>query len=401
MAKRVSKNQNRTTAGICLVFSSPTSQAGEAVSVRLDHLIPLVEPSVKNIFVITNRNELRDSLLSSRVHFVGNVVCPNAGAPILSTIFGELRAQIQTARNLVSISDDIDIILWRGRSSTFVIPLLLARLKGKKSILLLESRGSELVSKAYKGHLGIDGFILSRIYTVVQRVTYFLSDKLVVNVPGLLKQPWLTKYKGKVFPYPAPIRFVDNEFEISRPLSQRQPIIGYIGRMSQEKGVLNFVKAIPSICGQVNEVEFFLAGGGPLLHQVESELVFHICQDKAKVLGWISHDELPSYLNQMKLLVLPSEYEGLPTIVLEAMACGTPVLATRVGGVVDIIIDGETGFIMEDNSPECISRNVIRALKHTNLDKISHNAQAFVEKEYTYEAVQERWHKLLASLKSE
>ena len=398
MVKNVAINGDRRIAGICLVFSSPAAQVGEAVSVRLASLIPLVEPSVENIFVITNRDGLPESLFSSKVRFVGNVACPNAGSPILSTIIGELRAQIQTARYIVSIANEIDIILWRGRSSTFVIPLLLARLKKKKSILLLESKGSELVSKAYTGPLGIGGFILSHIYSVIQRITYSLSDRLVVNVPELLKQSWLAKYKGKVFPYPAPIRFIDHDLKISNPLTQRPLKIGYIGRMSTEKGVLNFVKAIPSICSKISEVEFFFAGGGPLLHQVEKELAIPISQNQVIVHDWISHDELPTYLNQLKLLVLPSEYEGLPTIVLEAMACGTPVLATPVGAIPDIITDGETGFIMEDNSPECIARNVVRALKYPNLDQISENGVAVVDKEYRYEILRDRYKDIIKEL---
>jgi len=398
MTKNVAINRDRRIAGICLVFSSPAAQVREAVTVRLASLIPLVEPSVENIFIITNRDGLPESQFGSNVRFVGDVACPNAGAPILSTVFSELRAQIQTARYLASISNEIDIILWRGRSSTFVIPLLLARIKNKKSILLLESKGSALVSKAYTGPLGIGGFILSRIYSVIQRITYSLSDRLVVNVPGLLKESWLAKYGGKVFPYPAPIRFITHDFKISTRLSQRQLKIGYIGRMSTEKGVLNFVKAIPLICSKMNEVEFFLAGGGPLLHQVERELAIPISQNQVIVHDWITHDELPTYLNQLKLLVLPSEYEGLPTIVLEAMACGTPVLATPVGAIPDIITDGETGFIMEDNSPECIARHVVRVLKYPDLDKISENGVAVVDKEYRYEVLRSRYRDIIEEL---
>ena len=67
------------------------------------------------------------------------------------------------------------------------------------------------------------------------------------------------------------------------------------------------------------------------------------------------------------------------------MACGTPVLATSVGGAPDLIKDEETGFIMEGNSPECIAKNVIRALEHPNLERIVENARALVEREFTYE----------------
>lgn len=88
----------------------------------------------------------------------------------------------------------------------------------------------------------------------------------------------------------------------------------------------------------------------------------------------------------------------MPVVILEAMACGTPVLATPVGGVPDVIKDGKTGFIMEDNSPECIVRNAIRALNHPKLEEISRNAHALIEKDFTYAAVAERYRNILASL---
>lgn len=120
--------------------------------------------------------------------------------------------------------------------------------------------------------------------------------------------------------------------------------------------------------------------------------------DKVKPAGWIPHDELPDYRNGLKLLVLPSYTEGLPNIMLEAMACGTPVLATSVGGIPDVIKDGETGFIMENNSPECIAENVMRVLNHPNLDKIVKNARKLVEKEFTYEAAVGRYRMILKEL---
>ena len=118
----------------------------------------------------------------------------------------------------------------------------------------------------------------------------------------------------------------------------------------------------------------------------------------AELLRWICHDKLTNYLNELKLLVLTSYTDGLPNIMLEEMACGTPVLATPVGAIPDMITDGETGFIMENNSPECIAENVMRALKHPDLERIVEDARALVEREFTYEAAVKRYRKILEGL---
>ena len=120
--------------------------------------------------------------------------------------------------------------------------------------------------------------------------------------------------------------------------------------------------------------------------------------NKFTFVGWIPHDELPKYLNQLKLLVLPSYTEGLPNIMLEAMACGTPVLATPVGAIPEVIKDEETGFILKNNSPECIAENVMRALEHPNLGEIVNNARNLIERKYTYEAAVERYRWMLGKI---
>ena len=82
---------------------------------------------------------------------------------------------------------------------------------------------------------------------------------------------------------------------------------------------------------------------------------------------------------------------------LEAMACGTPVLATPVGAIPDVIIDGKTGFIMENNSPECIAENVIRALASPDLERIAEGGRRFVEENFTFEKTVKNWKGILQS----
>ena len=194
---------------------------------------------------------------------------------------------------------------------------------------------------------------------------------------------------------------IGHGFDIFKPkieLIERKNIIGYVGRISAVKGVRKFVKAVPLILKERDVLEFLIVGDGPLLNEIKNELKNTGSSDKIGFTGWTPHNELPECLNKLKLLVLPSYTEGLPTIIQEAMACGAPVLATPVGGIADLIKDGETGFIMENNSPECIAENIIRALEHPNLEKIVKNARELIEKDFTYEAAVERYRKILGSI---
>jgi len=80
------------------------------------------------------------------------------------------------------------------------------------------------------------------------------------------------------------------------------------------------------------------------------------------------------------------------------MACGTPGLVTPVGALPDIIKDKETGFIMEDNTPDCIAESIIMALQYPKLDEMVTKARQFVAEKYTYETAVERYRGILNSL---
>jgi glycosyltransferase involved in cell wall biosynthesis len=96
--------------------------------------------------------------------------------------------------------------------------------------------------------------------------------------------------------------------------------------------------------------------------------------------------------------ILSSYHKVLPNIMLETMACGTPVLATPVGAISDIIIDGETGFIMENNSPGYIAESVIRALNSPNLEQIAEGGRRFVEGNFSFESTITRWKEMLEGI---
>jgi glycosyltransferase involved in cell wall biosynthesis len=192
--------------------------------------------------------------------------------------------------------------------------------------------------------------------------------------------------------------FFEETFIITLPFSDRPSCIGYIGRLSAEKGVQNLVRALPHILGNRKDLRVLIGGDGDLMESIQKSLVGEELTDQVDLVGWISHDDLPWYLNQLQLLILPSYTEGLPTIMLQALACGTPVLATAVGAIPDIIREGKTGFIMRDNSPECIAENVIRVMSSPDRVTVALQGRRFVEDHFTFEKTRDSLRPIINAL---
>ena len=260
--------------------------------------------------------------------------------------------------------------------------LVYLKLKGKR--ILLHQGGKPF-------RISSSRFLLFLTRIIFEKIPYILSDKVIVESHSSIGFQNLTNFSEKVIIAPL---FVDESlFSYKKDFAQRKNMIGYFGNLYKGKGIIEFINAISSL--KNGSIKILIGGDGPLREAVEKASEKH---KNMEFVGWIPHSTLSGYLNKIKLLVLPSYSEGLPNVILEAMACGTPVLATPVGAIPDLITDGETGFIMENNSPACIADNVMRALEHPDLERIVENARALVEREFTYEAAVEKYRTILEEL---
>ncbi len=385
-------------ASIGIIYPSPKDRAVESSAIRINGLVEIIRPLFQSIYIIANQDASRELCTDNNVRFLANVVCPPSHSPLRSIIFGELKAQFQIIRGLTLLPPDTKIVYFTGRISTLLIPVLFAKCKSIKTIVLLESRGSDLIKKVFANHPALVIKISSIIYRIFESIVFHFANKLIVDVPDLLNQQWLNQYGNKVFAKPLALRCIKTDFKLDIDYSQRKRTVGYIGRLSHEKGVVNLTNAISMVLENDSNINFIIGGNGPLYEEVHTKLYKYISIGTVKMLSWIPYAQLPEYLNQMKLLVLPSYYEGLPNIVLESMACGTPVLAPPVGAIPDILLDGDTGFIMPDNSSECIAKYIIKALRHPDGKKIGIKSSLFIEQEFRYNVLSQKYLQLFQSL---
>ena len=151
----------------------------------------------------------------------------------------------------------------------------------------------------------------------------------------------------------------------------------FIGRLSREKGVEVLLQAWRKVHNLIPSARLYILGSGRLRRIV-------IDHEKLGVefAGEVSHDEIPNWLCNASLFVLPSILEtGMPMAVLEAMTMKVPVVATKCGGIPDVIIDGKTGILTEPNSIDALAEAMGRALA-SNLNQIIVNAYKYVRENH-------------------
>jgi glycosyltransferase involved in cell wall biosynthesis len=137
------------------------------------------------------------------------------------------------------------------------------------------------------------------------------------------------------------------------------PVVGFVGRIEPRKGVLDLIAAAPAIRAGSPGAEVVIVGDDPwdafpdYLAQVRAARdVLHV--------PW--HENAPGLMRHLDVLVVPSHQEPFGTVISEAMAVGTPVVATRVGGLAEVVEDGVTGLLVEPGEPDALAAAVLEVL---------------------------------------
>lgn len=169
---------------------------------------------------------------------------------------------------------------------------------------------------------------------------------------------------------------------------QHDPVrILFLGRIGQRKGVYDLLHAVRGINVRGIRIHLTIGGDGEIdtARRVADELGLHALIDFP---GWISGERKHEYFMQTDLYVLPSHNEGLPLSVLEAMSYGLPVVTTNVGGVPELVRDGEDGFLITPGDIEALENAICRMVLNPDLRKsMGASARTRVEEKYSRERV--------------
>jgi glycosyltransferase involved in cell wall biosynthesis len=156
------------------------------------------------------------------------------------------------------------------------------------------------------------------------------------------------------------------------------------------KGIQYLVKAAPIVLAKHPYVEFIIVGRGPMEAELRNMVKRLNIEHAFKFLGIVP--SVPEVMNQCDIFVRPSLTEGMPLTILEAMACGLPVIASKIPGSSEVVKDGETGILVEVGNVEKLSNAIIRLLEDENYaEKIRTRAYEFVKKHYSWDRIAEEY----------
>jgi len=160
-------------------------------------------------------------------------------------------------------------------------------------------------------------------------------------------------------------------------LAATSPLLLYVGNLKQSKGCVDLLEAFPALLAACPQARLVYIGAGPCRAELLERAAALGCAGHIELVGAVEHAELGDWFRASDLLCLPSHNEGVPNVVLEAMACGIPVVASRVGGIPEVVPE-YAGILVPPREREALSSALIKATEHAwDSPRIAAHARGF------------------------
>ncbi len=368
-----------------------TFPIGDSGYVALSHLIEIVKQSSSEVRVITGGGGYEQASKMPGIEV--RMVESKSSGGFFKRALGYFKTQLSISREVWRLAPQTDTYIFFIGGPDQVLPILTAKLARRK--VIISFAGSSV--RTYSSMSGPGSRVSAAVLNLFQSITCHLADRLVVYSEKLIADWNLDYWRDKVS-IAHEHYLSSNEFTIGKMPSERPLLIGYAGRLSEEKGIINLITAMDILARKRDDLQLWVIGDGLLMNEVANYVRDHELGDRVKLIGSVAHRDLPQYLGHLRLLVIPSYTEGLPNIMIEAMSCGTPVLATTAGSIPDFVVEGETGFLIENNSPSSIVNGIQRAIQSPDLNKIAVRAMEMVREEFTYSNAVKRYSEILSNV---
>lgn len=237
----------------------------------------------------------------------------------------------------------------------------------------------------------IDGYI-----AISRAVASHMQEHLRLTSVQMIHNAYqLDRFKSPV----SPDRFA--VLDRIQPGLGREFVVAMTGRLSKEKGHLYLFEALERLRREGLRPRSLLIGVGPIEATLRAEVARRDLQDQVFFLGTVPHDEVLQIVQCADAVVMPSTSEGLPLVAVEAMALGRPLLASAVGGIPEIIVDGVSGILMEPADVATLTTKLKELMTDAALrERLGRAARERIQTEFSADLVAEQRLQYYATLRN-
>jgi len=213
------------------------------------------------------------------------------------------------------------------------------------------------IKEENKFHFGIEK-IFNRFFSVPLERLALLKIPYIITVCPQIKDLIRKFTNSKIFVVP---NGIDLEYiqKIQPTKKFNYPTIFYIGVINKRKGVHDLIRAIPLVKNKVRNVKLYIAGNGPYLNKLKQLIRDLNLGENVTFLGFVSDNEKFAYMKSTDVFVLPTYWESFPFVVIEAMACGKPIITTDVGGNSLAVTDKVNGYLIKPGDWQKLAEKII------------------------------------------
>ncbi len=238
----------------------------------------------------------------------------------------------------------------------------------------------------------------------IRAVSSDLAERAIKLMDTETRRNGETEKAGKVWVIPNGVDL--NKFRVMARQEARQQLgldegkryLLYVGRLVAVKGLDLLLDTFAQLVQNQNDVELVLVGDGTERHALVQRAMTLGIRDKVHFVGAQPHERIVLWMNAGDVFCLPSHKEGLPTVLLESLACGTPVVATSVGGIPEIVTDGEVGRLVRSRDPKEMAACIEEVLE-TRWDR--QQLRDYVAERFSFEVVTRKLLEMYGSVRCE
>lgn len=310
----------------------------------ISNMYPSLDDPFYGIFV----KNFEDNFQNTNIEIISKSVISGKGKNKVSKVIKYLKFYLSIINNIFKFNYDVIYIHYPPYT---ILPILLCLLFIKKPIIL-NFHGTDILGN-------------SKIAKIFQFMSFPLikKAKIVVSPSNYFKQIIMNKFniKNEKF-FVSPSAGIDTS--IFKPNCQLKNkalfTLGYVGRIDSGKGWNIFLEVVNKLKISIPNLNCLIVGDGKEVNQMKKLILDLNISNIVSYIGSVPHSELSKTYNKLDLFIFPTTLnESLGLVGIEALSCSIPVIASKIGGIQDYVVEGENGFLFEVNNKDELCDKII------------------------------------------